>query len=511
MFFLYTMVVRFIKRGIYIKMNIKRITLAILVFLTVYYMDNVSSVKAEESTFQDLVTFEEEINYLHKMGIINGFSDTEFRPSESIKRVDAVRMIIRELDADLTEIKDPNFKDVPKDFSGYKEIAKAKELEIVDGIGDGKFAPYATLTRAQMAKILVNAYELKGDYEESFTDVKDEYWASTYISTLAANRITIGYPDNTFRPTKEITRQNFSAFLARKLDKNFIPHTFGTSMADMLNGGNFAQGKEWTYFGDVGISKISINEEEVHHLTSTDNDGVYSLNLVDNVLYYINVYDNFAIYKVNTDGTGREKLVDSDVRFLQVKDNWMYYTNFGDDSLYKAKLDGTSQTKLADTSEPYTLGIYEDYIYFADNKREGFFRIKTDGTNREKLTSEEITYFDVYKELLYYVSETDDGFVNHMTLEGEKRGRVLNESINSFNITDDRFYFTTRKDGRLFVYDFVKTQQEALPNAGFVTSVMTHGGWLYFAEYNQDGTYQWYKMKENGDYRHQIPISLEFE
>lgn len=177
----------------------------------------------EKPKFTDLTSFSEEIYYLRDLGIIKGFTETEFKPYQPIKRVDAVRMIMRELNLDLTDIVDPGFEDITVYSPGYSEIAKAYELGIINGKTDRKFAPSDYLTRAEMSKILAKAYNLEGTFEKGFKDVTNSsYWGYPFIHALAANSITVGYPDGTFKPTKQITRQEFAAFMARYLNPKFI-------------------------------------------------------------------------------------------------------------------------------------------------------------------------------------------------------------------------------------------------------------------------------------------------
>ncbi|TLS35600.1 S8 family serine peptidase [Pseudalkalibacillus caeni] len=170
--------------------------------------------------FSDVTQYKEEINYLAERGIIKGYDDGTFKPLEPVKRLQAVQMILREMGVNVTNAPNPNFSDMQPGDYGYDEVAKAVELGIIKG-KDGKFNPWGELTRAQMAKILVKAYELQGTYSKDFNDVPKTFWAYSYISALAANGITTGYSDNTFRPNNNISRQHFSVFMARYLNPNF--------------------------------------------------------------------------------------------------------------------------------------------------------------------------------------------------------------------------------------------------------------------------------------------------
>lgn len=179
---------------------------------------------ASAASFKDAGTFSKEIDYLTDAGIIMGFPDGTFRPDLPIKRVDAVRMIMRELNEPLGQSPNPNFKDVSIGSKGYDEIAKAVELGIISGKPGNIFDPNGNLTRAEMATVLVRTYHLSGIYPKGFTDVSLQYWGAPYISALAANNITIGYKDGTFKPTLTISRAHFAAFMTRIIEPSFQPY-----------------------------------------------------------------------------------------------------------------------------------------------------------------------------------------------------------------------------------------------------------------------------------------------
>lgn len=178
--------------------------------------------------FKDVNSFADEIEYLTDKGIINGYPDGTFKPNNSITRLQAIQMILKEKGiTDFSNVINPGFIDVKPGNYGYEEIAKAVELGIIKGKTNAKGQKYfdanAELTRAQAATILTLAYDLRGNYSTEFKDVPKEYWAYDYISALAANNITTGYPDGTFKPSTNLSRQYFAAFMARYLDNHFKP------------------------------------------------------------------------------------------------------------------------------------------------------------------------------------------------------------------------------------------------------------------------------------------------
>ncbi|HYK71916.1 MAG TPA: S-layer homology domain-containing protein, partial [Pseudoneobacillus sp.] len=194
----------------------------LLVLALVFPSFGTLSVKAT-TKFPDVTSFRNEIMYLNEKGIISGYSNGNFGPKDSIKRVQAVVMIMRELKLDTKNVADPGFKDLKTGDFGYNEVAKATQIGIISGVTKEKFDPNGLLTRAQMSIILAKAYDLKGVNRYNFKDVRVDSRAYSYIQALAAHNITTGYEDGTFRPDDKMNRMQFSAFMARFLNDDFKP------------------------------------------------------------------------------------------------------------------------------------------------------------------------------------------------------------------------------------------------------------------------------------------------
>lgn len=78
----------------------------------------------------------------------------------------------------------------------------------ISGYGDGRFGPDDNVTRAQILKIALLAFDLpveEGD--SSFTDVSSSDWYANYVSSASGDLdIVSGYNDNTFKPDNPVTR-----------------------------------------------------------------------------------------------------------------------------------------------------------------------------------------------------------------------------------------------------------------------------------------------------------------
>lgn len=101
------------------------------------------------------------------------------------------------------------------DMLGY-----AVDNGLLAGYDDGRFGPYDTVTRAQVATVLWRvAGEPKADAED-FHDVDYSQWYGAPIEWARSTRVVSGYGDtNTFDPEGAVTREQLAVMLANYAEK----------------------------------------------------------------------------------------------------------------------------------------------------------------------------------------------------------------------------------------------------------------------------------------------------
>ena len=172
----------------------------------------------QAASFKDVSrnhTLMTEIDYLIDRDIIKGYPDGSFRPNENVTRAQVAVLLTRALGLNTSNVKNPNFQDVPVTHTYYKEIAAAHNAGIFQSARE--FFPNGTISRGTMAIILQRAFQLEGLDEYYFSDVTARTNGYQAIFALANNSITRGYQDGTFKPNVALTRAHFSAFMARAL------------------------------------------------------------------------------------------------------------------------------------------------------------------------------------------------------------------------------------------------------------------------------------------------------
>ena len=114
------------------------------------------------------------------------------------------------------------FSDVPTNHWAYPAITWMASHGILNGVGDGKFNPGATVTREQFARMMVSALQLNvgESYTPSFSDVPASAWSFRFVE--AAKPYLTGYdvPGSSldqFHPKEAAVREDMAVALVKAL------------------------------------------------------------------------------------------------------------------------------------------------------------------------------------------------------------------------------------------------------------------------------------------------------
>ncbi|WP_342537648.1 S-layer homology domain-containing protein [Sporosarcina sp. FSL K6-1540] len=191
----------------------KKLLILFCALLLVYSLPLSGTFAASTERFSDVPSskhFAEAVYDLAERNIIGGYPDGTYRPGNSITRGQAAAIIAKMIKLDTSNAKNPGFKDVSKANGYYKAIAAMAEKSIISGYGDGRFGPNDPITRAQMASILVKAFDLPRydftSYKSPFEDVKRGAGHDPNILIIYRLGITTGMSTDRFSPNESITR-----------------------------------------------------------------------------------------------------------------------------------------------------------------------------------------------------------------------------------------------------------------------------------------------------------------
>ena len=188
---------------------------------------------AEATGFTDVPEgswYEDAVNYVSEKGYMAGVGDNKFAPNDEVTRAMFVTILARITMAE-TDGTVSAFTDVPANKWYTGAVNWAAENGIVNGVGDGMFAPGKSITRQDLCTILyrfVNAmdYELTVGEEKTFTDSASvSSYAAEAVRYASSVGLIAGYDDGTFRPKATATRAQMAVIimrLARLLDGQIV-------------------------------------------------------------------------------------------------------------------------------------------------------------------------------------------------------------------------------------------------------------------------------------------------
>ena len=162
-----------------------------------------------------------------------GYKDGNVRPYGLISRAETTTIFFRLLK---DSVRDSNlltsntYTDVADDYWANTAISTMTGLGIVQGRSTTTFDPKAPITRAQFAAICARFDTGKSSGTQSFTDIKG-HWAEKYIERAAELGWIKGFEDGTFRPDTYITHAQAMTMINRVLNR--IPEENSDLLAGM--------------------------------------------------------------------------------------------------------------------------------------------------------------------------------------------------------------------------------------------------------------------------------------
>ncbi len=108
------------------------------------------------------------------------------------------------------------FTDITEEYKfAETAIIDLAKRGIIDGIGEGLFAPQNEFTREQFCKIIVESLSLETkEYAGAFSDLSADRWSAAYVQAAVDAGLFKGYEDGTFKPGQMISRQEMAVVAA---------------------------------------------------------------------------------------------------------------------------------------------------------------------------------------------------------------------------------------------------------------------------------------------------------
>lgn len=139
--------------------------------------------------------------------VLKGYEDGTFRPNATVTRGELAAMLVRVFG--LTDTSSATkYTDVETTKWYAADVAKVSSAGIMNDYADGTFKPEEKATREEAAYAMAKAYQVATkDATNNFTDAAQiSDWAEDEIAALVAGGYLEGNPDGSFRPQATLTR-----------------------------------------------------------------------------------------------------------------------------------------------------------------------------------------------------------------------------------------------------------------------------------------------------------------
>ena len=209
------------------------------------------SAGAKDFTDDSEITYKEAVDVISALGVVDGYSDGDFRPDDVLTRGAAAKiicnLILGPTTASALSAGTAPFKDVPvtNTFAGY--ITYCSQQGIISGYADGTFRPTGTLSGNAFMKMLLGAL----GYDSSIEGYTGANWQVSVIKQ--ASGIGLDDGNDEFVGSQAVTRQEAALYAFNMLQATMVEYDQQNTIV----------------VGDITINTTS-TRKDVENNTNTD-------------------------------------------------------------------------------------------------------------------------------------------------------------------------------------------------------------------------------------------------
>ena len=290
----------------------------------------------------------------------------------------------------------------------------------------------------------------------------------------------------------------------------FNGNEYGNTAANINNMGLAVQDGKWIYYvgidneDPVGIYKVKTNGKKIKKVIEGE---IYYLNIIDNYIYCVEYDEDDAEYnlvKIKTNGKNKEILARNiDDREITATDDEVYY--FKNEKLYKMELNGTDKEQVSNKNITY-YQIYKNDIYYIykNEKSQYIARMELDGDDTERIAKadEDIQYEALYVKggkIYYIASQLNDNYdteyyLYKMSKNGKNAEKIckVDTNIQNINMQEDFIYYTVTENYDSFMIKSIKyngTDKTQIKKSGMAININLVEDWIFFIGENEDSNF----------------------
>lgn len=254
--------------------NFRKVLALVLVVATLFSFVAMTA-SAKEYTDTDKVSYTEAVDVLSAIGILNGYPDGTFRPTNTIARHEMAKMVAVLANAgdDIADLYAGacKFADMTGDAVWAKSyVAYCNQMGIVAGRNATTFDPYGKVTGIETAKMLLCLI----GFDAKAQGYVGTNWQTHVLADAKNVGLLSGFAAD-YNPQKAITREEAAQMMLNALQAPMVVGTVSDSIVNITNNAWLVQiGKDgkfdltladaekkydcWVLYGNVVVSNIPV-------------------------------------------------------------------------------------------------------------------------------------------------------------------------------------------------------------------------------------------------------------
>lgn len=228
----------------------------------------------------------------------------------------------------------------------------------------------------------------------------------------------------------------------------------GNTSGNLLNGGLFCQSGKTIYFANpYDENTLYSMDADLSHVKKLSKDNVSYLNVAQNYMFYTKRNDkkeldsdaflalsSTGLYRANTKGSSIARLYDDPTQVACLYGNNIYYQHYDQKKgllLYAASIDGKKDKLLLE--EPCApTAVDNNTIYFTGSKNDhSIHSMNLDGSGNQILLDGNFAGLSKQGEYLYFLDMNANYSLKRMPASGGNVETLISDQLATYNVSQD--------------------------------------------------------------------------
>lgn len=201
---------------------------------------------------------------------------------------------------------------------------------------------------------------------------------------------------------------------------------------------------EYVYYANVddgsSIYRIKSNGEGREKLNS---DNCSNLIIDGDYIYYIDSNSNRNIFRMKKDGSEKQRIVESYVYDAAIYGNRIYATS--EENIFSVATDGSGFGVIR-KEKGKDINLFGGNLFFINREDSKIYCMKTDGSEFTKISNDKAAYLNVYAMYIYYQNLSAEGRLFSIEITSGGKKQLTADDSRYINVTSDKIYYRIGKE-----------------------------------------------------------------